>query len=311
MKNLLYCLCLLLTPFVQAQTTSRLMVIPADNLLKRLNCLTEQAVQGQTMYVRNYQKAYIDQMDLGFVGGAIAGKFEKAGFPKLEDFEQSLKNVQDDAIRDDIREVQTDAITQILNQVRPDVILELSYELRKGSMTNRLAFSLVAKDAYTSQVVATIQNPGMETTETDVIPLLMEQVENNMKNFTDALGRHAADIRQNGRTIRLLVSVDGNADFDLEDDCGTTGEQFIDIVLNAVEAHKKKDSETPNGGNSTTGKRMQITNIRIDYVDPVKKRGISARDWVRDLAKDIEKTCSIKVKNVSQGIGEGRIILGN
>ncbi|GHB88902.1 hypothetical protein GCM10007390_51270 [Persicitalea jodogahamensis] len=288
-----------------------MMVIPADDLLKRLNCLTEQNVQGQTMYVRNYQKAYIDQIDLRFVSGAIAGKFEKAGFPPLEDFEQALKTAQDDAIRDDIREVQTDAITQVINQVRPDVILELSYILQKGGMTNRLTFSLVAKDSYTSKVIATIANPGMQTAETDVPTLLVEQVENNLKNFTDAIVRHAADVRKNGRTIRLLVSVDGNADFDLEDDCGTTGEQFIDIIMNSVEAHRKKDSETPNGGNTTTGKRMQISNIRIDYVDPVKNRGISARDWVRDVAKEVEKACKVKVKNVSQGIGEGRIILGN
>ena len=134
-------------------------------------------------------------------------------------------------------------------------------------------------------------------------------MENNLKPFTDALSRHAEDIQKYGRTIRLLVSVDGNASFDLEDECGTTGDQFIDFLMDVVEARKKKDAESPNPGNSTTGKRMQISNIRIDYIDPIKKRGLNARDWTRYVVSDIQKTCNVKVKNVSQGLGEGRIIL--
>ena len=142
MKTFLYCLALLLWlgHSMQAQTVSKIMVIPADDLLKRLNCLTEKNVQGQTVYERNFQKAYIDQIDLRFVASAIADKFNKAGFQQLEDLEQAMKNMQDDAIEDEMRDVQTDALTQVLNRIRPDVVLELSYVLQKGAMTNRLTF---------------------------------------------------------------------------------------------------------------------------------------------------------------------------
>lgn len=296
---------------VEAQrgTTSKLMIIPADDLLKRLNCLTEKTIQGQRTVHRDYLKAYTDLIDLRFVGGAIAQKFVDAGFPQLEDLEQSLKNIEDDATQNELRDVQSDAITQVLNRVRPDVILELSYMFQEGAVSNRLTFSLVAKDTYTSKILATISNPGMQTAETDVPTMLSEQVENNLNNFTAALAKHAEDVQTNGRTIRLLISVDGNADFDLEDDCGTTGEPYIDVLMDIVEKHKKKESETPNPGNGTTGKRMEITNIRIDFIDPVKKRGLSARDWARYVITDIQKTCGVKAKNISQGIGDGRIIL--
>ena len=312
MKKLLNCV-LLVFFFIEVNaqkgTSSKLMIIPADDLLKRLNCLTEKTIQGQRVVQRDYLKAYTDLIDLRFVSGAIAQKFVDVGFAPLEDLEQSLKNLEDGKIIDQVKDVQTDAMTEILNRVRPDVILDLSYKLQEGGVSNRLTFSLVAKDSYTAKVIATIANPGMQTAETDVPTMLAEQVENNLNNFTDALGRHAKDVQENGRSIKLTVNVDGNADFDLEDDCGTTGQPYIDVVMDIIEKYKKKDSETPNSGNGTTGKRMEISNIRIDFIDPAKKRGLSARDWTRYVVTDIQKTCGVKAKNVSQGIGDGRIIL--
>ncbi|MFN8348854.1 MAG: DUF6175 family protein [Spirosomataceae bacterium] len=302
------CLGLLRVACAQQGTRSRLMIIPADDLLKRLKCYNEKVVQGQKVAERDYLKAYSDLIELRFVNAAIAQKFVDAGFPPLEDLEQALKNITDEGIQNDIRGVQTDAITQVLNNVRPDVILELSYQLQQGAVSNRLTFLLVAKDPYTTKVIATISNPGSQTTETDVPTMLAEQVENNLKNFTDALNRHGADVQANGRTLRLSVLVDGNADFDLEDDCGSTGKAFIDVITDVVEVHKKKESETPNPG-TPTGKRVQISNIRIDYIDPVKKRGLSARDWTNYVIKDIQKTCGVKAKNISQGLGDARMIL--
>lgn len=306
---LLLCFACMMQAIAQKGAKSKLMIIPADDLLKRLNCLTEKTIQGQRVVQRDYLKAYTDLIDLRFVSGAIAQKFVDAGFPQLDDLEQSFKNNEDDAIQNDLRDVQTDAITQVLNRIRPDVILELSYKFQEGAVSNRLTFSLVAKDAYTSKVLATAANPGMQTAETDVPTMLAEQVETNLNNFTTNLAKHAEDVQMNGRTIRLLVTVDGNADFDLEDDCASTGQNYIDTIMDIIEKHKKKESETPNPGNGTTGKRLDISNIRIDVIDPVKKRGMSARDWSRYVITDIQKTCGVKAKNVSQGIGDGRIIL--
>jgi hypothetical protein len=296
--------------FSQIGIIPKLMIIPADDLLKRLNCLAENTIQGQRIVERDYLKAYTDLIDLRFVSGAIAQRFVDVGFPPLEDLEQSLKNLENSKAMSQVNDVQTDAVTEILNQVRPDIILELSYQLQESRIANRLTFSLVAKDAYTSKILATISNPGMQTAETDVPTMLSEQVENNLNNFTAALAKHAEDVQANGRTIRLLISVDGNAGFDLEDNCGTTGEAYIDVLMDIVEKHKKKESETPNPGNGTTGKRMEITNIRIDFIDPIKNRGLSARDWTRFVLNDIQKACGVKAKNVSQGLADGRIIMG-
>jgi Family of unknown function (DUF6175) len=308
-STLLISLAFLIQVNAQKGAKSRLMIIPADDLLKRLNCLTEKTVQGQRVVQRDYLKAYTDLIDLRFVCGAIAQKFVDAGFPQLEDLEQSLRNIEADGIENEVRDVQTDAITQVLNRVRPDVILELSYMFQEGPVSNRLTFLLVAKDAYTSKVLASAANAGMQTTETDVPTMLAEQVETNLNNFTTNLAKHAEDVQKNGRTIRLLVTVDNAADFDLEDNCGTTNQSYIDTIIDIVEKYKKAESETPNPGNGTTGKRMEISNIRIDVVDPIKKRGLSARDWSRYIITDLQKTCGVKAKNISQGIGDGRIIL--
>lgn len=287
---------------------SRLMVIPADDLLKRLNCLKPKTVNGVTFLERDYQKAFIDQIDLRFACAAIADQFAKQGFP-LEDLEQSLKELQNTNIASDIRDLQTDALTQVLNQIRPDVILELSYQLQKSNATNRLTFVLAAKDSYTNKVIKAIANPGLSSLEDNISVVLTEQVANNMNGFLDGLNKHGEDVETNGRTIKLTVSMAGNADFDLSEDCGTTGEPYRETLLNMIEKYKQPGSESPNTKPGETDKLVQFTNIRIPYLDTKKKRGISARDWVNSLRTDLQKMCGVKVKNASQGLGDGHIIL--
>ncbi|GAB4051829.1 DUF6175 family protein [Spirosoma litoris] len=296
-----------LTSFAQGRK-SRLMVIPADDLLKRLNCYSEKKVQGVTVVERNYLKAYSDLIDLRFACAAIAEKFAEKEFP-LEDLEQTLKAIDDEKIKDDVQDIQTDALTQVLNQVRPDVILELSYQLQKGPSTNRLTFLLAAKDSYTRKVIATIAKPGLETLDADVPTLLTEQVELNLENFLTRLSQHGADIEHNGRTIQLTVRLEGAADFSLDDNCGSSDKRYDQMLEDIIDAHKKEGSDSPTMLPNATGKVIQFTNIRIPYVDLKTKRGLSARNWVDILQKDIQKMCGIRARNTSQGLGEGRLIL--
>lgn len=311
MKRLLFIVLLVtlatFTSFGQGRK-SRLMVIPADDLLKRLNCYIEKKDKGATLIERNYLKAYADLIELRFACAGIAEKFADKGF-QIEDLEQSLKAIEDDKIKDDVQDLQSDALTQILNVVRPDVILELSYQLQTSGASNRLTFLLAAKDSYTRKVIATIAKPGLETLETDVPTLLTEQVELNMGNFLNRLSEHGADMMENGRTIQLTVRLEGAADFSLDDNCGATDKRYDQILEDLIETHKKEGSDSPNMLPNATGKQLQFTNIRIPYVDPKTKRGLSARNWVDLLMKDLQKSCAVKIKNTSQGLGEGRMVL--
>ncbi|QMW01720.1 DUF6175 family protein [Spirosoma foliorum] len=286
----------------------RLMVIPADDLLKRLNCLKYITINGVTFLERDYQKAFADQIDLRFACAAIADQFAKQGF-LLEDLEHSLKELHNTNITSDIRNLQSDALTQVLNQVRPDVVLELSYQMQKRNATNRLIFVLAAKDSYTNKVIKAIANPGLASLEDNVPVLLTDQVLNNMNTFLNGINEHEEDIQTNGRTIKLMVSIAGSTEFELSNECSTTGVPYRDMILTLIEKYKQPDSESPNTKPGETDKLVQFINIRIPYLDTKKKKGISARDWVNLMQADLQKICGVKVKNASQGLGEGHIIL--
>ncbi len=106
---------------INEQQKPTIMVIPSDALLNRLECLTQIDNQGSPSYIRDYQKAFIEESDLKFAIAEIQSQFVKAGFP-LEDLEQTLKSIQDNNAVDNVDGKQKDAKTLLLNTARPDII---------------------------------------------------------------------------------------------------------------------------------------------------------------------------------------------
>jgi hypothetical protein len=265
---------------------SRLMVIPSDNLLNDMKCYSTTVVQGVPVANRNYEKAFVDDKALSDACAAIAKKFIEKGFP-LESLEETLKKIKNTIIKKSLLGVQTDPLTQVLEVARPDVILRLSYKLEKGRMTNKLSFTLEAVDSYTLKVV-----------------------ERTMEDFLTALAEHGKDIRENGRTIRLTVLVqdDPSIAFNLKT-VHKSGDKYYEIIENLVN-QMKIGEDTPNPVNETKV-LLELTDIRIPYVDPVTKIGLSASRWSEKLLKELRSKYEIKGESESQGLGDAVIILTN
>lgn len=286
-------------------TQPRIMVFPSDNMLYQLKCIKE--IKSDTLlsyYVRQYEKAFMEQTDLKFVIAGINGKFADRGFP-LESLEESLKDISNNSSHDNIRGLQEDALTQILSSVKPDIIVEVTYKYNKGTLDNSLNFIVEVKDAYTMKVIASVANPGLETLETNVAGLIAEQVEKNIPNIQESMMNHFRDIREKGRIIPLRIKLMGDASFTFDDECG--GEEYEDVVRDIIRLHSNKGTfNAVMAGPS----EMRFTNIRIPLCND-KGYPQDARDWVKKVAKDLEKRCGIKAKNATQGLGNAFIILKN
>ncbi len=286
-------------------TQPRIMVFPSDNMLYQLKCIKE--IKNDSLlsyYVRQYEKAFMEQTDLKFVIAAINAKFAAKGYP-LESLEESLKDLTNNASADNIRGLQEDALTQILTAVKPDIIVEVTYKYNKGVLDNSLNFIVEVKDAYTMKVIAAVAKQGEETLETNIAGLIAEQVEKNIGNMQQEMMTHFKDIRDKGRIIPLRIKLTGDASFTFDDECG--GEEYEDVVRDIIRLHSNKGTfNAVMAGPS----EMRFTNIRIPLCNE-KGFPMDARDWVKKVSKDLEKRCGVKARNATQGLGNAAIILRN
>lgn len=280
-----------------------IMIIPSDNQLKRLNCLDDTTMnQGQQVFIRHYQRAFVNHAELKFVINAIAGKFADRGFP-LESMEQSLKQIQNNKALDIADGVVTDTRSQLLNTARPDIILELTYQLKNSGMGKLLVFDLSAIDAYTMEIIGSATHDGFETIESNIEKLMAEQVEHNTHNLQTRMNNHFKDLSENGRKITLRVTVKGNSD--LTEYCDALDEEYSFIIHDWVRKNSIGKNAKKNGSTDT---QVRYSNIRIPMYDD-EGYPMAATDWVRLLRKYLRKNCKVKSKDRTTGLGGGVLML--
>ena len=175
-KNLLLVLCSLLlvcvscnqggkSVDVNTQQKPRLLVMPSDQLLQNFSKIKTEDAQGKTIYIRDYPGYLLADNDSKFIISTIQNKFTQFGYP-LNDLEQTLKQINDQEMIDEVDGIKKDAKTILLTSAKPDIILELDYSLNMDksshSKDKKLTYTLKAIDAFTNKVVATAQTANFD-----------------------------------------------------------------------------------------------------------------------------------------------------
>jgi len=294
------------------QALPQIMVIPGDECLRNFDALQTQNANGRTYLVRDYAK-YLQKDDRAKrIISTIQKEFIDNNFP-LEDFEQTLKQLDTQEATDAADGLEKDAKTMLLTTAHPDIILELNYDTsrdkkQKISMTGHnyngnargeknVSYTLNAIDAYTNKVVATITSSnikGQSTTETiqqnlkDQLPTLMKDVQ---KYFSDLLTK--------GREVTVRVAVEKGCDVDLSDS-SIEGDTYADWIIDYIKTHTVKGAYKLQ---RNTDKELYFVNCRIKMLnDDGTQYGVY--DWTRDLCKNLRKNLGLKVNNKAQGLGE-------
>lgn len=298
------------------QARPQIMVIPGDQTLQNFQCLTTKKVDGRNFVMRDYQSYLLKDDRAKRIISAIQNDFNDQNFP-LNDFEQTLKQLDTQEALDMADGLEKDAKTMLLTVAQPDIILELNYDTSRdkgtGSITRRnnnndgeknISYTLSALDAYTNKVVATMTSSnikGESTTET-----IQEDIKQNMPKFQADIVKYFSDILTRGRDITVRVAVAQGCNVKLSD-TSIEGDTYADWIVDFIKTHTVKGAYKLQ---RNTDNELYFVNCRIRLVNEDGTQ-YGVYDWTRDLAKNLRTNLGLKVTNKAQGLGEVLLVIEN
>jgi len=290
------------------QARPTIMVIPGDQTLQNFKCLTTQKANGRDYILRDYKNYLLKDDRAKRIISAIQNEFNAQNYP-LNDFEQTLKQLDTQEALDMADGFEKDAKTMLLTVAQPDIILELTYDTSKDkgmSMTSHnynqkgeknVNYTLNALDAYTNKVVATMTASnikGESTTET-----IQESIKEGMPKFQEDITKYFSDILTRGRDITVRIAVEKGASVNLTDE-SIEGDTYADWIIDYIKTHTVKGAYKLQ---RNTDKELYFVNCRIKLLnDDGTQYGVY--DWTRDLQKNLRKNLGLQCSNKAQGLGE-------
>lgn len=295
------------------QARPQIMVIPGDQTLQNFQCLTTKKVDGRNFVMRDYQSYLLKDDRAKRIISAIQNDFNDQNFP-LNDFEQTLKQLDTQEATDMADGLEKDAKTMLLTVAQPDIILELNYDTSRDkiSMTGHnygkgeknISYTISALDAYTNKVVATMTSSnikGESTTET-----IQEDIKQNMPKFQADIVKYFSDILTRGRDITVRVAVAQGCNVKLSD-TSIEGDTYADWIVDFIKTHTVKGAYKLQ---RNTDNELYFVNCRIRLVNEDGTQ-YGVYDWTRDLAKNLRTNLGLKVTNKAQGLGEVLLVIEN
>lgn len=299
------------------QARPQIMVIPSDQVLKNFRCLKTQTVKGRTYVIRDYQNYLLKDDRARRLISFIQNAFNEQDFP-LNDFEQTLKQLDTYEATDMADDLDKDTKTLLLTSARPDIILELDYATSRDkqvSLTSHnyngnsageknVNYTLTALDAYSNKAVATMTASnikGDSTTET-----IQGDMKKNMPKFQDDIVAYFSDILTKGRDITVRVAVQKGCNIKLSDE-SIEGDTYADWIIDFMKSHTVKGAYKMQ---TNTDKELSFTNCRIKLLNEDGTQ-YGVYDWTRDLAKSLRTNLGLQVSNKAQGLGEVLLVIQN
>ena len=290
------------------QARPTIMVIPGDLTLQNFKCLTTQKVNGRDYILRDYKNYLLKDDRAKRIISTIQDEFNAQNFP-LNDFEQTLKQLDTQEATDMVDGFEKDAKTMLLTVAQPDIILELTYDTSRDkgiSMTSHnynhrgtknISFTLNALDAYTNKVVATMTASnikGESTTEA-----IQADIKEQMSKFQQDIQKYFSDILTRGRDITVRIAVEKGCKINLSDE-SIEGDTYTDWIMDYIKTHTVKGAYKMQ---RNTDKELYFVNSRIKLIN---KDGTQygVYDWTRDLQKNLRQNLGLQCSNKAQGLGE-------
>lgn len=289
------------------QARPTIMVLPGDQTLQNFKCLTTQKANGRNYILRDYKSYLLKDDRAKRIISTIQDEFNKLDYP-INDFEQTLKQLDTQEATDMADGFEKDAKTQLLTVAQPDIILELSYDTSRDriSMTSHnygqkgdknISFTLNALDAYTNKVVATMTASNIKGESTT--QAIQASVKESMPKFQQDIQKYFSDILTRGRDITVRIAVENGCNVDLTDE-SIEGDTYADWINDFIKTHTVKGAYKLQ---RNTAKELYYVNCRIKLLnDDGTQYGVY--DFTRDLQKNLRKNLGLKCTNKAQGLGE-------
>lgn len=260
---------------------------------------------GKEVRIQEYDKAFIDNKELGPTIHTIARMMQERGF-QLVDLEaqlqsQALEEALDNAGDEDMTE---SAYDKLIESAGPDIAMHVNYYTEQVGPRVTLFYDLSAFDAYTNKQVAStglIQyGPVMDAPLTS---LIQSALLGSIDAFNAQLMQHFQDMREKGREISVRINTINSWEDGLETE--VDGRELTEILEEwmtnncvAGRNHQKSASETS----------MYYDSARIPLYNEDGK-AVQAKQWLNGLRKHL-KTLGVPCKVKTRGLGQAQLIIG-
>lgn len=294
-----------------SQALPVIMLIPADQTLQNFGSLEAKNINGRSFQVRDYNKYLTADDRFRRIASTVQNSFNSDGYP-LQDFEQTLKQLDNRGATDMADDLEQDAKTLLLQTANPDIILELNYYLKgennnKGKLSRSskgtpsgekiVSYTLSAIDAYTNKVIATVSESNMKGNSTT--ELIQNSLNQELPKLKIDIVKYFSDLQTRGREVTLRVTVAKGSNQNLSDE-SIEGDTYSDYIMDYVKSHTVKGAYKMQ---TNTKDELYLVNVRIPMLaEDGTQYGVY--DWTRDLTKAMRKDLGVKVSNKSQGLGE-------
>lgn len=288
------------------QAKPGIMVIPSDQFLQRSGCLKTRTLNGKTVYERDYAGFLLNNTTNKNAIRAIQNYFIGQGYP-LNDLEQSLKALENQAVMDDADGTAKDAKTLLVATCHPDIILEFDFD-KKQKSTGRttseelIDYTMSALDAFSSKSVASFVKTDLNG---DMTEYLEKRLPSDLPAFVNQIKTYFADIVTNGREITFRVAVEKSAAINLSDEYNDMGDSYADWIREWVKVNAKNGTASLN---RNTDKEMYYTAVRITN-NAEDGTQFNAYDFANSFRKAFVQTFQIKAVNSTQGLGDAYVII--
>lgn len=286
------------------------MILPSDNWCTQRYFTQKLDNQGTTVSVPDYQRAFVEDIELPQVISKVGGVLTSMGY-SLKDAEQEIKSLGVKQAEDNVLSSKTSGasiaetpLDILKRRMKSDIVIQLWWNITKDSSGKIVSFTLEAFDSYTNKRIATAT--GNSKSSTAAIPVVLEiAVKDNIKEFDKQLDKWYADQKKNGREIALTVRCWDNWENDLETEYN--GEELTDCIQQWMRDNTVKAAFNLSDG---TESFAQFEQVRIPLKDD-KGRAMDARAFATSLRKHLAKPpYNITSKVVVRGLGEAILILG-
>lgn len=260
---------------------------------------------GKEVRVQEYDKAFIDNKDLGPAVRTIGKMMQDRGF-QLVDLEaqlasQDLESALDNAGDEDI---EVSAYDKLLETAGPDIALHINYYTETQGPRITLFYDLTAFDAYTNKQVASTglisYGPVMSA---PLQTLIQSALLSSIDAFNAQLMQHFMDMQEKGREISVRINTFSGWEDGLETE--VNGRELTEILEEwmtnncvAGRNHQKTASETS----------MYYDSARIPLFNENGK-AVQAKQWLNGLRKYL-KTLNVPSKVKTRGLGQAQLIIG-
>ena len=307
--TLLTTVMLFVSLIVMGQKKPTIMILPSDHWCDMRYFMTTYDNQGTKVKIPDYQKAFIEDTEIGPVISKIGQVLTDMGY-SLKDAEQEIKIINTKTAEDHVTMSKTSGaslvespLDMLKRRIKCDILIQISWDLSRSAGGRSTTFTLEAFDSYTNKRIAT--STGSIEGQGSVADLLFTAVKKNVKPFDKQMDNWYADQKKNGREINFTIRCWDNWENDLETEYD--GEELTDCIQKWLQQNCVNSAFNLSDG---TESFAQFEQVRIPLEDE-KGKAMDARAFATLLRKYLAKPpYNITAKVMQRGLGEAILVLG-